>query len=82
MKIERNFNKRAAQLVDVQRPIVHHGKGDALGIAVMMAPSHEQTGRSDIGYLRMHLTPAEAIEFGLSLIHAGRDRLNAIGKLD
>ncbi len=82
MKVERNFNRRSAPLVDVQAPFVQHGKGDALGVCAVIYPTHEQDEREDVGALRMHMTPAEAIEFGLNLIAAGRDRLGAVGKLD
>ncbi|WP_157122577.1 hypothetical protein [Bordetella flabilis] len=81
MKVDRNFNKRSAPLIDCG-PLIKHGRGDALGICVTLIPSADQVDRVDIGDLRMHMTPADAIQFGLDLIAAGRDRLKAIGKLE
>ena len=81
MKVERNFNKRAAQLIDVQQPHVAHGKGDPLGIGVTLFTAPAQDNRDEVGSLRMHLTPEEALTFGSDLIAEARDRLKAQGKL-
>ena len=80
MKIERNFNKRSAPLVDVQQPHVSHSKGCALGVMVTATPTEDQENRDEIGALRMHLTPEEAITFGLQLIEAARDRIKLSGE--
>ncbi len=80
MKIERNFNKRSASLVDVQQPHVIHSRGCALGVMVTAFPAERHAQRDEIGALRMHMTPEEAITFGLNLIAAGRDRLKAGGE--
>ncbi len=79
MKIERNFNKRSASLVDVQQPHVTHSRGCALGVMVTAFPAEGQEQRDEIGALRMHLTPEEAITFGLQLIEAARDRIKISG---
>lgn len=83
MKVERNFNKRSAPLVDVSQPHVSPGGGDALGVAVTIFPvAPDRLGEAeDVGCLRMHLTPAEAIEFGLNLVSAARTRLKQTGNL-
>lgn len=80
MKIERNFNKRSAPLVEVQQPHVTHSKGCALGFMVTAFPTEDQENRDEIGALRMHLTPEEAITFGLQLIEAARDRIKLSGE--
>lgn len=77
MRIEKNFCKRTAPLVEVQMPHVSHGKGCALGIAVTAFPVDH---REEIGVLHMHMTPEEAITFGLRLIEAARDRIKAGGE--
>lgn len=82
MRVERNFNKRTAPLVEVGQPHVAHGKGDALGVCATMWPSPDHKDQADVGALRMHMTPAEALFFGMSLVAAARDRLKSIGKLD
>ena len=79
MKFERNFNKRTAALVDVQQPQVSHGKGCDLGVKVTAFPSQEQEDRMEIGELHMHMTPQEALTFGLDLIAAARDRMKSGG---
>ena len=43
-------------------------------------PAEGQEQRDEIVALRMHMTPEEAITFGLNLIAAGRDRLKAGGE--
>lgn len=76
MKVDRNFNIRTAPLVDVQLPVVQHDKGDALGILVTLWPvvgnDISENRPNNIGCLRMHLTPDEAITLGLSLIAAAQ----------
>ena len=80
MKVEQKFNKRSAPLVDCG-PSTIQGRGDALGVCVTLIPSAEQFDRDDVGALRLHMTPAEAIDFGLDLIAAGKARLKAEGKV-
>jgi hypothetical protein len=57
--MDRRFNKRAAQLVEVQEPFV--SVGGALGIMLEFFPTHEQERDGEIGALRLHMTPTEAI---------------------
>ena len=73
MKFERNFNRRSAPLVPVQQPKVNHTRGSALGIIVTVVPSADVEDRMEIGALRMHMTPDEALSFAEQLIQAARE---------
>ncbi len=70
MKVERNFNKRTAPLVEIRKPLIDHGKGDALGVQVVMIPADQDgtTSSVEIGVLRMHMTPQEALDHAENLI--------------
>ena len=81
MKFERNFNKRSAPLVPVQQPNVAHSRGSALGIIVTVVPSVDVEDHMEIGALRIHMTPEDALSFALQLVEAARDRLKNGGAL-
>lgn len=82
MRVDQNFNKRGTQLIDAQTPSVIHSCADALGIYCEIHPSSAQIQHKDPGSLRMHMTPEEALTFGLNLIAAARGSLLAEGKLE
>lgn len=69
MKIEKQFNKRAAALVDVQPPSVSTRPGLALGIRLTFNRGPNDLDNSTIA---MHLTPDEALALALQLIAAAR----------
>lgn len=70
MKIEEKFNKRSAELIEVQQPLVDEGPHFALGIRVRNVQPSGADGR----ILCMHLTPDEAMGFARDLIEAVRRR--------
>lgn len=73
MKIEKNFNLRTAELVDVQMPTVST-KGDlALGIKLQF---FRQPTDIEMSRLSMHMTPDEALELACQLIWASRTARN------
>lgn len=69
MKIEEKFNKRSANLIEVQPPTVHTGAAYALGIRLTFYPVVSDPDRRT---LAMHLTPDEALEMAEGLIAAAR----------
>lgn len=70
MKVEKQFNKRAAELVEVQpSPVVHCGPQYALGVKVTFIRVTNDVDRST---LAMHLTPDEALGLALQLVEAAR----------
>lgn len=74
MKIEKQFNKRAAELIEVQSsPVVHCGPSYALGIKVTFIRAQNDVDRSTIA---LHLTPAEAIDMAVQLIQAAQRVMN------
>lgn len=77
MKADQKFNKRSAPQIECT-PTVQHGRGDPLGVCATLFPTPEQT---DHGNWQLHMTPSEAIEFGLALIAAGHARLKITGKV-
>jgi hypothetical protein len=67
MKIEKQFNKRAAELVEVQSPLIHQGPQYALGVKVTFVRVTNDIDRSTIA---MHMTPDEALGFAVQLLQA------------
>lgn len=67
MRIEKNFNKARAELVEVQAPIIQTGGALSLGIKATFLRAMPDP-QSDA--IAMHMTPNEAFKFGHSLIAA------------
>lgn len=72
MKIEEKFNKRTADLIEVQPPAINAGPGYSLGIKLEF---FTMPGNDDRRTLSMHMTPAEALEMAEGLISAARRRM-------
>lgn len=70
MKIEEKFNKRHADLIEVQSPSFQYGRHLSHGIKVQfsVAPWGE-----DFRTISMHLTPDEALRMAEGLIAAARN---------
>jgi len=69
MMIQKKFNKRSADLIEVQPPSMRTGKfHSALGIR---AEFFGLPG-SDEGTISMHMTPDEALDLAARLIQAAR----------
>lgn len=74
MKIERQFNKRAMELVEVQ-PASISTRGDlCLGIK---ATFHRLAGDDDHSAISMHFTPDEALQLSIQLAIAARSKIGA-----
>jgi hypothetical protein len=70
MKIEEKFNKRSADLVEVQLPSVHLSPFEAeLGIKLKFFTLR---GSDDLRTLAMHMTPDEGLEMVALLVDALR----------
>lgn len=71
MRIEERFNKRAAELVEVQPPTIQTGVELALGIKLTFyqLPGDDNDGRT----LAMHMTPREALTMAQRLIETVND---------
>jgi hypothetical protein len=67
MKIEEKFNKRSAELLEVQKPVIHVGPNHSdEGIKVTFYQMSGEDGRT----LAQHMKPDEALEYAQSLIAA------------
>lgn len=71
MRVDEKFNRRTANLVDAQSPVVDAQYGNALGVRVRIFEAHGGEAR----HLNMHLTPDEALTFARHLIEAAQRRL-------
>ena len=80
MIVDKNFNKRGAPQIECS-PVVKHGRGSPRGLCATFMATYEQSQKVDVGDLQVHMTPDEAIEFGLNLIAAARARLKADSKI-
>lgn len=69
MKIEEKFNKRTAELIEVQPASIHAGPTHALGIKLEF---FTLPGNADMRTISMYLTPDEALEMAGGLIAAAR----------
>jgi hypothetical protein len=70
MRIEEKFNKRTAELIEVQPPSFHAGPNfSALGIK---ATFFQLPGSDDTRTLSVHMTPDEALLLAENLIAAAR----------
>jgi hypothetical protein len=72
VKIDEKFNKRTANLIEVQPPSVRVGPQYALGI---VAEFYTLPGDPDQRTLKIHLTPAEALHLSEQLLAAARRAL-------
>lgn len=69
MKIEEKFNKRGAELLEVQTPTIHVGRYCSdLGMKVTFYRMPGEDGRM----IAMHMTPDEALRLAGELIEAVR----------
>ncbi|WP_338924416.1 hypothetical protein V0M98_32905 (plasmid) [Pseudomonas silesiensis] len=68
MKAEEKFNRKTANLLECQQPIVDSGGGLALGVRVrvFMVPG------PDCKTLSLHLTPDEALRMAEDLVREAR----------
>lgn len=73
MKIEEKFNKRAANLIEVQPPSIKANPHLALGIK---ATFYRLPGE-EASTIAMHLTPDEALAMAVALTEAARKLLRA-----
>lgn len=70
MKIEEKFNRRSADLIEVQHPTAHVGSNDAdLGIKLIFAT---MPGNDDLRTIAMHLTVDDALQLAQELIASAR----------
>lgn len=70
MKIEEKFNRRSAELIEVQLPLVRLSPHEAqLGIKLEFLTT---PGADDLRTLAMHLTPDEALQMVALLVDAVR----------
>lgn len=69
MRAEEKFNRKSANLLECQQPIVDSGGGMALGVRVrvFMVPGPEAKNIS------LHLTPDEALRLAEDLIREARN---------
>ena len=72
MRIDRQFNKRSAPLVELRHGFVDHGLHLGLGVRVRFFPVD-----NSIGCLAAHMTPHEALEMAEDLISHARKMLEA-----
>lgn len=72
MKIEEKFNKRSAELIDVQSPSIQYGNHFDLGIRLQF---FTLPGVDDFRTLSMHMTPSEALILAKELIEAAHKML-------
>lgn len=68
MRMDQKFNKRTAQLIEIQNP---HVKSDGI-FALGMAVSFYSLPGEETGTLNLHLTPLEALAFAENLISCAR----------
>lgn len=68
MKIDEKFNKRSAELIEVQYPSIRFGRHLALGMCIEFFCLPGKDGRT----LKMHLTPDEALQISAQLTEAAR----------
>jgi hypothetical protein len=79
MKIDEKFNKRGANLIEVQTPSVRGGPQYALGL---VAEFFRLPGDADHSTIKLHMTPGEALHFAEELIKAARFELRDVLKGD
>lgn len=72
MRVEERFNRRSAELIEAQQPLVD--SGFALGVR---ARFFTMPGSDDGRTLSVHMTPDEALAFARDLIEAARRRIKA-----
>lgn len=82
MKVERQFNKRSAPLVECQQPVVQGYRGDVLGVYVCLYPHIARDSTNETGVLRMHLAPKEALLMAQHLIAGAQEALRQAVPLD
>lgn len=79
MRVEKNFNRKSATVIETQQPLVRMTAG--LGVHVMFYPVRGGDMVGNIGCLRMDMTPSEALELAADLVQAAHGRLKNGGKL-
>lgn len=64
MRVDKQFNKRGTELVEVQEPCVYAEQGNALGLKVTLFP----IPGDDRGRMNIHMTPLDALNFAKNLV--------------